>query len=756
MSVVEVRKAASASKKGVPDRVMLFVFGAAICLGASLVFLVQPMVAKMILPILGGSPAVWSTSMVFFQAALLAGYAYAHFSTRKFGLKRQPKLHLAVLILPVIALPLALPAWAEDVSAPPALWVLALLAVAVGGPFFVAATASPLLQRWFSATGHPDAHDPYFLYAASNVGSLLALVGYPLAVEPNLSIPAQTWLWSGGYVLFALLVAGCALVLRRQTANISPEEGGEPGASETSETSGITSEPFVPLSWRTRLWWVLLAFIPSSLMLGVTTFLTTDVAPAPLLWVVPLGLYLLSFIFVFSRRIVLSSFLARAAGWALPALAVGLSLLFFEAIDPPLWATFLLHLAMLFSAAMVAHGRLASERPPPSRLTEFFLLVSVGGVLGGIFNALAAPQIFDSLLEYPIAIVLLLLVMPAIRRPHLPGKLRWAEDAILAAALLGLVGYILPAQLWDGWSVIAILILILSLTVAYLASSRPAALALPVAVMMGFAFLNTGYALYTERTFFGVYEVYTDEYERNVLVHGTTRHGSQSTDPETAMEPLAYYHRESPIGQVFENYDGARKPENVAVVGLGAGALAAYGEEGQNFTFYEIDPEVAEIAGNADLFTYLSNSRANVEVETGDGRLEMRNAPDNSYDLIILDAFSSDAISMHLMTREAAASYMDKLDEDGVIAFHITNRHLGLEPVIAGLAEELGLAGLSQYYYSDDYAAGTDASHWAILTRDEENFAPLEGDERWERLDQKDPIVWTDDFSDILGVFYWE
>lgn len=741
-SVEVAEERVAAGKKRVPDRIMLFVFGAAICLGAGLVFLVQPMVAKMILPILGGSPAVWNTSMVFFQAALLAGYAYAHFSIKKLGLRRQPFVHLFVLFLPVIALPLALPAWAEDVNAPPALWVLALLAVAVGGPFFVVTTASPLLQRWFSATGHPDAHDPYFLYAASNVGSLLALVGYPLLVEPNLSIPAQTWLWSGGYAVFALLVAACVFILRRRNVYMSPEEIPEPSVP--------------PIPWRTKAWWVLLAFIPSSLMLGVTTFLTTDVAPVPLLWVIPLALYLLSFIFVFSRRIVLSSFLTRLANWTLPALAVGLSLLFFEVIDPPLWAVFALHLATLFSAAMVAHGRLASERPPPSRLTEFFLLVSVGGVLGGVFNALAAPQIFDSLLEYPIAVVLLLLVRPAIQRRHLPGKLRWAEDAVLAAALFFLVGYILPAQSWGGWSVAAILVLAASLAVAYLLSSRPAALALSVAVMMGFAFLNTGYALYTERTFFGVYEVYTDEYERNVLVHGTTRHGSQSTGPETTMEPLTYFHRESPIGQVFASYEEGRKPENVAVIGLGAGALAAYGEEGQNFTFYEIDPEVADIAGNTDLFTYLSNSQANVEVETGDGRLEMESAPDNSYDLIILDAFSSDAIPMHLMTREAAAAYTDKVSEDGVIAFHITNRHLGLEPVIAGIASELGLAGLSQYDDSDDYAAGTDASHWVILARDEANFGPLSEDERWEELSSDDPMVWTDDFSNILSVFYWE
>ncbi|MBA2377898.1 MAG: spermidine synthase [Rubrobacteraceae bacterium] len=367
-----------------------------------------------------------------------------------------------------------------------------------------------------------------------------------------------------------------------------------------------------------------------------------------------------------------------------------------------------------------------------------------------------APQIFNSLLEYPIVVALLLLVMPAIRRPHLPGKLRWAEDVVLAVALFGLVAYILPSQLWSGWTVASLAVLGASLAVAYLLSSRPAMLALSVAVMMGFAFVNTGGSLYGERTFFGVYEVYTEEYDRNVLVHGTTRHGSQNTDPATTMEPLTYFHRGSPIGQVFEGYGGSRSFGNVAVVGLGAGTLAAYGEEGQNFTFYEIDPEVVEIAEDTELFTYLANSRANVEVETGDGRLEIQNAPDGGYDLIILDAFSSDAIPMHLMTREAAASYMEKLSEDGVIAFHITNRHFGLEPIIAGLAGELGLSGLSQYDNSDDFAAGTDASHWVVLTRDEANLAPLEGDGRWGPLDEEEPIVWTDDFSNILSVFFWD
>jgi SAM-dependent methyltransferase len=723
-------------KNPAADRSLLLVFGAAICLGAGLVFLVQPMVAKMILPLLGGSPAVWNTSMLFFQAALLAGYAYAHYSIRHLGLRRQPVVHLFVLLLPLLALPVALPNWAAELDQPPALRVLVLLAVSVGGPFFAAATAGPLLQRWFSATGHPDARDPYFLYAAGNVGSLAALVGYPLAIEPGLSLHSQAWLWSGGYALFALLALGCALALRR-------------GAAGPGESAAET-EPAPPLSWRQRAWWVLLAFIPSSLMLGTTTLLTTDVAPVPLLWVLPLALYLLSFVLVFSRR---TLFPLSLANHALPPLAVALVLLFFGSIEPPIWVTFLLLLATLFCAALVAHGRLAAERPPVRRLTEYFLLISTGGVLGGVFNALAAPQLFDSLLEYPLTVALLLLVRPAARRRRLlrPG---WAEDALFAGALFWLAGYLLPDSLTADRTLAALPLLGLALAAALLLSARPAALALVAGGLLGFAFLNTGPSLHTERTFFGVYEVYADEYSRHVLTHGTTRHGSQSTDPETTTEPLSYFHRGSPIGQVF--HSSGAELDDVAVVGLGTGALAAYGEPGQRFVFYEIDPAVVEIARDPELFTYLLNSPAEVEVVVGDGRLELERVPDGAYDLIVLDAFSSAAIPMHLLTREAVETYAARLSEDGIIAFHITNRHLGLEPVLAGAAAELEMAGISRYDPEADYAAGTDASHWVLLAREARDLEPLAGDGRWQPLREEEAVVWTDDFSDLLSVFYWD
>jgi hypothetical protein len=405
---------------------VLALFGAAIFLGAFLIFVLQPVAAKMVLPSLGGSPAVWNTCMVFFQGALLAGYAYAHWATRLLPARRLAVVHAALVLAPVLTLPVALRAGAPPVSGSPVAWLLAALALSVGLPFTVASTGAPLLQRWFASTGHPAARDPYFLYAASNAGSLLALLAYPGVLEPLTTLAQQRWLWSGGYVLMALLTVGCALAAFRHGPGGAPgtagpqRDAGAPAKGASDARPGVEGPaPAAAPGWRERAAWVALAFVPSTLMLGVTQFLSTDVAAVPLLWVVPLALYLLTFILAFARRPLAP---VRPLSRILAILAVGLAVSLIVGAKRPAWTVTLLHLATFFTGALLCHGRLAACRPHPSRLTEFYLLIAVGGVLGGMFNALAGPALFDSVAEYPIALGLVCLArLPRTRRPPAEG-----------------------------------------------------------------------------------------------------------------------------------------------------------------------------------------------------------------------------------------------------------------------------------------------------------------------------------------------
>jgi spermidine synthase len=766
--------------------------------GATLLFVVQPMVGKMILPLLGGTPAVWSTCMVFFQAALLAGYAYAHASTAWLGASpRQALLHLGILVIPLSVLPLAVnPHFLRGGAANPVLDVLLLLSVSVGLPFFVVSATAPLLQKWFSHTGHPAARDPYFLYAASNLGSMLALLGYPTLIEPRLHLRGESWmtqtrLWSVGYVALAALIALCALVLWRRAAVPAPVpvESSVPPASSALvlppsmlPASMLNNEP---PSMRRRLRWIVLAFVPSSLFIGATTYITTDVAAVPLLWVLPLAIYLLSFILTFGHwpdR--LHRLVTRAT---LPVLLTVLFLMV-SGFKQRIWITMLWHFLLLLLVALACHGELARSRPASRYLTEFYLLLSVGGVLGGLFNALIAPVVFGSLAEYPLVMVLAGVLLSA-RDPG-PSRSRRA-DLVLALAVVGL-GLVLysdslsvridfefltgllkiPSERAVEWltpirrAANKILMYGLPLVGVFALRRRPWVMG----AALGCLLLVSGYVdarrddqIRQSRSFFGVLQVSRDE-SYTELRHGTTLHGRQSRDPARRGEPLSYYTREGPIGRLFAELDRRSTTRRTAVIGLGTGTLAAYARPGDAITFYEIDSLVRDIAFDRRYFTYVSDAAArgvSIRVEMGDARIRMeavrKERPGELYDLIVVDAFSSDAIPVHLLTREALRLYFDMLKVGGLLALHLSNRYLSLEPVVANLAEEAQLEGV---VWSDEAPAidGATSSTWAVLARTREALGNLARDEKWDATKlEVDPRVgvWTDDFHNLLRVFSW-
>ncbi|MFM9996753.1 MAG: spermidine synthase [Phycisphaerales bacterium] len=782
---------------------MAALFGATIFLGALLLFLVQPMVARMLLPSLGGSPAVWNTCMVFFQGALLGGYAYAHWMSRALGTRRLPIVHAVVLAAPIVLLV----RWGGVTAGPPADaspvgWLLFTLAATIGLPFLALSTGAPLLQRWFSATDHRAAKDPYFLYAASNAGSLVALLAYPLVVERTLSLESQRFAWTIGYCALAGLTAACGWVTiahgRRATTTDTTPAG--PGLSP-----GMDAAP----SWRTRALWVVLAAVPSSLMLGVTQHLSTDVAAMPLLWIVPLAIYLLTFILAFAGRTLVP---VGSVSKILPVLMVGLAVAFILQAKRPIGLLFLLHLLAFFLCAMLCHGRLAASRPAAARLTEFYLWIAVGGVIGGMFNALAAPVVFTGVYEYPIALVAAcLLRLPRTADPA-PSDLSASEarmrrvrivlyDLIVPLAILGIAGVairvawgldraLLPQA--DRGDLAQPLKLVLGVgvpaVIAYLGVGRPIRFALGVAALFIVAAsqgIASGTSLHRERTFFGLYEVVRQRYpeivrvptfpfgrvhrltvqrESNVFYHGTTLHGQQFTDPERRNTPLTYYHPDGPIGHVFATFGGSSLFDRVGLVGLGTGSLAAYGRPGQRMTFFEIDPAVVRIASNPAYFTYLSENqsrnRAAVDFVIGDGRLSLRDrAEPGEFGLIVLDAFTSDAIPIHLITREALKVYVSRLKPGGIIAFHVSNQYLSLPPVVARLAQDQGLAalggGLNDNVDRDEAVrTGRVECVWMLVARDRADFGPLLNDKRWLELEAgPDAPLWTDDYSNILSVF---
>jgi len=743
-------------------------FSATLFLSAGLTFLVQPMFAKFVLPLFGSTPAVWNTSMLFFQTTLLAGYLYAHESTRRLGVRRQAAVHLGVLLVPLLVLPVGIPdGWIPPADSNPVPWLLGLLAVAVGLPFFVASTTAPLLQRWLAATDHPAAADPYFLYRASNIGSVLGLLGYPLLVEPYLRLDEQGRLWSAGYGLLVLLVLACAAAVWRSPRGFQDAGAAghavDPAVAPATEAGagaaaslGATARPTLTR----RLRWVGLAFVPSSLMLGVTVTITTDVAPIPLLWSLPLSLYLISFILVFapgSR----SDGLQRAMAFALPAVVLLISVILLLGVRGPLWIMLSIHLAGFFVVAVVCHGALARDRPPARRLTEFYLLISLGGALGGVFNAIVAPALFDSLAEYPIALVLAALCLPG--RPPLipPGPYARRLDLALPLVLGAIVALIVVSLSAfaeaDAQEYGKMFAFSMAAGVAINFVRRPLRFGLSVgAIVLAVALASAPdqRELHRERSFFGVYRVTAAEGGNlHRLVHGTTTHGAQDVSPGRERTPISYYHRGSPIGQLLQTMP-ASVTTRAAIIGLGTGSVACYSKPGERWTFYEIDPTVERIARDPRFFSYLRVCPGELDVILGDARLRLVDAADHSYGLIMADAFSSDAVPVHLITREALALYRSKLREHGIVAFNVSNNYVGLEPVLGNLARDARMACVAQQdsRSGKDGRPETDASDWVVMARHTRDLRAIASDRRWHDC-RRAPgdAPWTDDYSNLLS-----
>jgi hypothetical protein len=734
----------------------LYLYAAALLLSAALLFMIQPMVARMILPYLGGSPSVWNTCLLFFQSLLLLGYLYAHLAGKWLGIKRHMLVHLALIAAALYFLPVTIPAGLlERPDIKPVHQVLCVLLLSVGFPFLVLSANAPLLQNWFSTTDHRAAHDPYFLYAASNAGSLLGLLAYPFWLEPRLSLDEQSWLWLYVYVGFFVVAILCGLTLHRSaTTHVdSPAELG-PARGEASSRTRI--------GFLRRLRWIVLSFTPSSLLLGVTTYITTDLASVPLLWVLPLSMYLISFIVAYQRRSWASHpFIVKRQAFLLVAAAIT----FFAMATSPATILLPLHLIAFFVTCLVCHGELARARPGTQHLTEYYLWISFGGVLGGFFNGFLAPLIFTRVQEYPLAIITAALVRPGLDATN-ANPTGYARDLVWTIALFGII---LSVILWvDGHAFVSprlahIMIFGLSGLIGLSFARRPLRFGLGIgAIMLATSWYNGpfGEVLFSDRSFFGVYRAIREP-ERNlhVIFHGTTLHGAQNLDPKKRLEPLSYYHPSGPAGEAFKALAENSTAKPVAIVGLGAGAMACYGKPGQDFVFYEIDALVERIARDQALFTYLRDCPPRVSVHIGDARVTLASAADQAYNIFVLDAFSGDAIPIHLLTREAVKLYLSKLMPEGVLLFHISNRHMDLVPVVDRIAAELKLTAFLRRdaeVTDAERAQGRQPSTWAILARQPKRLAPFRNDSRWQLLngDRKGEL-WTDDYANILEVLRW-
>ena len=722
------------------------VFSATSFLSAALLFCLEPMFSKMVLPLLGGASAVWSTAMAVYQGLLLAGYAYAWFITSYFPLRLATLVHLAVLAAAFLFLPIAVSAgFVQPPQAGVSLWLVALFLSSIGLPFFAVAANAPLLQAWFARTGHADASDPYFLYRASNLGSFAVLLAYPFLIEPVWGLTAQARLWTGGYavLLLGMIASGAfALWMKPQEATSVP----------------IAAHTIAPVRWQRRFEWTALGFVPSGLLIAVTAQISTDVASAPFLWIAPLAIYLLTFVITFTTKpLIRLNWMLAIQPTTIAAVAV---LLFWPAVIN--WGVALLgHLAAFFVAAMICQALLFRSRPPAAALTEFYAWMSFGGVLGGIFTALLAPYIFDTVLEYP------LLVLSAFAvRPDAWAALRssWRKDSAFLLIVLALIvaayfaAIAIRADLGPKYYATAAVAAVVLLPFLVRAPLR----FLGIAAML---FLVTGLmppgqdTVYRGRSFFGVYKVLSkDEGTYHLLYHGTTSHGAEQmlgSDGKPLRgrpEPMINFYRGSAFTQVIDAKHFTSGLHRVGVVGLGIGELSCYRRAGEAWTYYELDPLDLVVARNRKLFRTLSMCAADVPVVIGDARLTLRDAPPG-FDLLVLDAFTSDSIPVHLLTREAFALYRTKLSPHGILLVHISNRNLDLSEVVAGSARANGMvAAMHHARAADNHPPYRLASEVAVVARSAGDLAALHLGPAWTPLSPRPGAeTWTDDYSDILG-----
>ncbi|HEV7408517.1 MAG TPA: fused MFS/spermidine synthase [Bradyrhizobium sp.] len=734
------------------NRLILLVYTAAIFTSALLLFSVQPLFTKMVLPRLGGSPAVWSVAMVFFQSLLLAGYAYAHYLMQVRGRIVPVAVHLVLLIVALLTLPLSIAnGWGEPPTSGYAFWLLGLFAVSIGLPFFALAANNPLLQAWFVRTGHPNGPDPYFLYASSNIGSFLALLSYPVLLEPMFTLRTQNLIWTGLYGLLILLIAGCGVLLLRSPANVVVEQSDETDAPAPS--------------WALRARWIFLAAVPSGLLIAVTAHISTDVAAAPLLWVLPLSLYLLTWVLVFQSRPLLPH------KWVLmlqPLAISGVIVLLAVGGEQNLLLTLGGHLLCFFVIAMACHGELARTRPPSKYLTGFYVALSFGGMVGGLFAGLLAPFMFSWIAEYPILLALAALCRPPAGE-RLPQWSRWYWPflAVIAVALIAPSYSSGKVFIWLDdhrvWMIGAIGVLSALLALGLNANRWKIFATVIVALVLIRAYPADDGRVETVRSFFGVHKiVVTPNGQYHVLMHGTTIHGAEKfqNDDGTPVtgppEAITYYHKDGGIGQAISAIR-ARKggPIRVAVIGLGAGTLTCASEPGEDWKFFEIDQSMVDTARDPKYFTFIQNCEPDLKPVIGDARLTFAKEPDGVYDLIIVDAYSSDAIPIHLATEEAMEIYKQKLAPQGAVVMHVSNRHLELSSVVVGIADA---NDLKSWVYSEDSGRDNEyifSTSVVVSAREEADVGALASSDKWALTEAEDnQRVWTDDYSNVLGAVW--
>ena len=741
------------------DRLTPALFAIAIFTSASLVFVVQPMVTKLVLPMLGGSPSVWNTAMVFFQTALLAGYGYAHLLQRLPSMRAQMATHLVLLALAALFLPLQISGVLGDPDpSAPIGWLLATLALSVGAPFAVLSATAPLLQAWYARVrvGYADGKNPYVLYAASNLGSFLALLAYPILIEPLATLSGQRVGWSGGYAAFMLMVVALAAVAWKR------------GQIGTTPVATLEASPSIP--WREKAILVLLAAGPSSLMLGVTTHLSTDVASAPFLWVVPLALYLLTFVIAFQDKpiIPLPITLVFSAAAALACIT-------FTAFRTGDWLLmFGLHLTAFFLLALMCHQRLAARRPPPYRLTEFYLLMSLGGVVGGAFTALLAPVLFNGVWEYPLVLVLVGLARPFNRAPIKNWEVYLFVGAALTAGIPPLLSAIFQADWGFAWwfnenvsdnmPAVTQMVMLAPILAGFILRDRtPAFVILAGLIALSTAYIARGYeAAFTDRSFFGVMKIGVMNEPRqggqvNIMMHGTTLHGAQPRAPAFACMPTLYYAPATPIGQTTQTLQRRHPGLKIGVVGQGSGAMAGYKRGTDEMTFFEIDPMVDRLARDPQWFTFISDcADGPIRTVLGDARLTMGREPAGTYDLLLIDAFSSDAVPAHLLTVEAIEGYLKLLKPDGVVILHLSNRNLDITLPAVAAAQRLDAGVLHQLYRKSDQTpdmaeASTEA---LILSPTQAGLAEFREDTLWKEPAPTEVRPWTDDYVNLFGALW--
>jgi hypothetical protein len=736
-------------------RLVLWTFTATLFLSAALLFSVQPMFAKMVLPKLGGSPSVWAVSMCFFQAVLLAGYCYAHLMNRYLPQRFIPFVHMAVLALAMLALPIGLP---ESRAEPPAGdaygWLIVTLALGVGLPFFAVSANAPLLQAWFARTGHPHAGDPYFLYGASNLGSLAALLAYPVAIEPFSGLVHQSTLWATGFLALAAMIALCGLMMIAALASN--------GSNNTTIAAPAHSDARHP-TMAQRAVWIALAFVPSGLLVAFTSYVTTDIASAPFLWVIPLAMFLATFILVFRDK----PYIPHRWMLLLQPIATIMVLLGISMTENRGWLIAMLgSVVAFFAATMVCHRELFERRPTTRYLTEFYLWMSLGGVLGGIFAALVAPRIFNAIWEYP-----LLLVLAMACRPDVWSRISQREARELAAiGGLGVAAFALLLTLSNS-AVFNEIDVYLPCAIILVGFGAPALLQsgtggrkllltaiAALAIVLLPSAMNQGDS---ERSFFGTHRVVTSrDGTMRMLMHGTTVHGAERLvnkdgSPAERPVPTTYYHSESPLVlgvAAARTLHMAAEPFRAGIVGLGAGAMACTSRPGETWRFYEIDPVVVQIASDPKRFRFMAMCQPNADIVLGDARLTLTKEPNGKFDFLHLDAFSSDAIPVHLMTVEAMRLYLDKLSPNGILMMHISNRHLVLAPVVAAVANAIPGTHVAHVFQNlgtqDLDRVGSEVMYIAKSDSALEPVLKLTGARRVDRASKTAP--WTDDYSDIL------